>query len=255
MNWKDLVDDVDFKEGFVAGAILTAVLLIGFWLWAEQSEVQLLNAMTAFGTVGAVLVALGFGLREMLLARQERTIEDSMLTALVQQECFDLLRRCEGMRWMLSCPPEKALGGLSEMLVFENIRTYASRPALVSTNKLFIRLKSLGLRRATAIARVIGNWNLLRDAIDRTVAENEDWKSEDLVQGGVKDALQQIENIKADLQIALAITDQGLLDILSPLIEVAMEESERSKRIKARLAIRAQQEVREGRAYFVNSEQ
>lgn len=58
MNWKGFWKDLGFTEGFVLGAALTGFLLFGCWLWANIADVRLLDAMTAFGTVGAVMVAV-----------------------------------------------------------------------------------------------------------------------------------------------------------------------------------------------------
>lgn len=79
MSWKEFVKNLGFKEGLVAGAMFATLSLVGSWLWAMREEVQLLNVMTAFGTVGAVVVAVSVDWRHRILERRKAIIRAKLL--------------------------------------------------------------------------------------------------------------------------------------------------------------------------------
>ncbi|MFT0547886.1 hypothetical protein ACMHYO_16345 [Allopusillimonas ginsengisoli] len=86
--------DLGFKEGLFAGALFAASSLVSFWLWVNWAKVEMLGAMTAFGTVGAVWFAIWQTLK---LSNVKLSEERSRLSAVA----ITLDEALASLRWVI----------------------------------------------------------------------------------------------------------------------------------------------------------
>lgn len=169
MSAKDFAEDLGFKEGVVVGCLLTigvAALFVLLGMRVDTSTaVKWWELMTAFGTVGAVIVALGLALKEANERRLGRLRQRAILRWVVGPEIGTLAGNLHATRTVLARLKATSLGGTMNKEDLVLLKWLAEKLQLPACQGVLDRIDVLYHSESFALAAIVGKTPLLQSQL------------------------------------------------------------------------------------------
>lgn len=162
MSWDEFVKDLDLKEGLVAGAALASVILIGLWLWADHAA-ELLELVTAIGTMGAVVVALAFGLRDIQSRKFERQRTQVIVRWVIASEIGDLAGTMAAVLKTLQVLKEVPRGQFMPNADLTYLARLAQQIQVPACSSVLDKIDTMEYMHSFAVAAIIGKVPLYKN--------------------------------------------------------------------------------------------